>query len=320
MRLRRAWSRWMMGCVLSPIVVGLGCGDADTKKATGEFRRASGLLAVTYEQFVLAGNEVEQADYLAGLETTPGVYREREVKSNYVFTPEQIALRGSAIKALGAYTATLAELASGKAAGDLEADAKAASANLGTLDKDVQAAAATKHFGVKPELFEGPATAALTAAGAVLKLIEERRGQAAIRKSVLDNDKAIAALFAQISDEASGLYERQRSTVGAERVAVLNAFNDEARGRGAVTTPDKVKMIYLADKLQRIERATVMQRAANPQPAIDAFKESHAALVAAVRSKKGDKRTLQELLSDAKSFADEVGPAASDIQTFALSF
>lgn len=321
--MRSSWRgtavRWT-GCWL--VCAGLlltGCRDEETAKAIAEFQGSTTTLAVAYQSFLLSANVVEEEHYIDGLVMTPGPYDAKAMAAKDVYSPEQLALRCDAIKALGAYLEVVAELESGKAADKIQTDATAAGTSMGTLATDVQAVMKAR-AGSAPDLYAGPVSAAVGVAGSVIDLMEKRHAAREVRESVLKNDGAISALLEAMETESRMLYARQKSTLSAQGVMVVEAFDAEAmRGQGGA---DRARLMELGDRLKQVHRSVAAQALADPRPAIEGLRKTHEDLMAVLKaSNAGEKkRTLATLIADAKAFESEVEPLAKNVQALVSSF
>ena len=315
MRLTRS-TRGLGALLLVPVMLCVGCKDHDIGKAVQEFRTASSTLAAAYGIFVANANTVEEENYINSIVATPAAFDLNAMQGADLMTPEEVAIRGAAVKALGDYLAALATLEGGGSSAQIETDAAAAGTSLATLDTDANAAIA-KHLGKSPVDFSAPLSAAVSAIGSVLKLILAHEGRLAVRKSILQNDPAVKALFVLISKESKLLYARQKSVAGGQRNAVVGAFDAEARRAGATPTPG---LVELGERLKATPRTMALAAQADPSDAIDGFEKTHDALMKVVTDDGRDETSLRALFASAQSFATTVGPLSTNVLALAASF
>ena len=299
-----------------PMVLCVGCKDDEAAKAIDRFRAATGALAAAYETFVANANTVEEENYINKIVATPAAFDLNAMQAADLMTPEEVAVRGAAVKALGEYLAAVAKLEAGGSAVQIETDAATAGKSLTTLSKDADSAVA-KHTGKALVDVSGPASAAVSAMGSVLKLVLEHHGRAEVKKSILDNDAPVQALLEVIAKESKLLYARQRAAAGEQRNAIVGAFDTEAQRAGSGATPG---LVDLGEKLKAMPRSMALVAQADPNDAMEALQKTHTSLIKVLQEGGHDKTSLRALLADSESFSSMIGPLVTRVQALAASF
>jgi len=293
---------WISGCVA----------DDAIDQATTQFVQASTTLAQSYQALLANANSIEAEDYInnetfAAMNdmslpeaqiTGPGI------ADQALLTPEEITLRVDAIKTLSAYTTALATLASGKSADQIQADASAASSSVKSFATDLTPYVAHPPKGTKAPDFATPASAAVTAIGDVLKLIEAHRSAAEIRDNIKANDPKIVPLFVAMESESSHFFQRATTDLETYYIGVLGAYNRALEAKPI----DKGSVLELSRDLLQAEKNLATLKSSDPAPAINKFQKAHTALVNLVTTPgtSEKKRFLAELIAEVKSFVAEV--------------
>lgn len=306
------------GKTLPPVFLGLvlfllsGCApDQDYTPVVTQFQQSSATLAQSFHTLLANANVVEYEHYIDTQTFDRAPLTAAEIDTRAVISPAELKLRSDAVLALAAYTTALATLAHGKEEGKIEYDASLASTSFATLSSDAQTAAAAHHLIPGTADYAGPIAGAVGAAGAILGLIERHHTHEEIRKSIEQNDPALAALFNLLGTESQAIYERQKSAQSAQGVLLFTSYNREI-GQPA---PDKEYLLQLSERIRQFRRNQALVARSDPAPAIAAFKKSHDALVALVLAPKTARpKSLSELIASVQSFAAEVQPLAANVQ------
>jgi len=297
-----------------------GCvADDEVSKAVAQFDSASTALTQEFQTFLNNANTVEANGYIDSQAFTAGTITPSGMQAVAVITPNEIKLRGSAIKALADYTSALATLASGKSAAQIQADAATASTSLKTLTTDATAKYVTVPKGGKAPDIGTPVSLAVTAMGDVLRLIEQHRGVEQVRQSIALNDAKITELYKVIEGESTMFYARQKATTEQTGVILFADYKDVSTPKlkdptkpASITNPlvpvDKAELLQLSDRIKQYEKDSTALPSTDPTSAIKAFESAHTALVALISAtSKNDKETaLEKLMAEVKSFAAEV--------------
>jgi hypothetical protein len=305
-------------CLFATLVPLSGCvSDDDYSKTLAEFQQASDTLTTVFQSLMVNANINEENHFIDTQAASAEKIDLAAIRSKDLFTPDQIKLRISAIKAIADYTAALATLASGKPADQIQADAAIASSSLKVLSADATAALTHSPPGAQSPDYSTPVQAAASAIGEVITLIEKHRSEAEIKESLRKNDPQLKALFDLMSKESTDLYSRQKSIFGATGDMI---FFDYATARRA-TPPDRATLQALADRLKQYQRDSSVISSYGPAQAIEGFQKSHDAMVEVILAPKEKKKeSLAQLIAAVKAFAGEVTPLAQDIYTFGKSF
>ncbi len=235
-----------------------------------------------------------------------------EIQSHALLTPDEIALRAAAIKALADYTCALATLASGKNEAQVQTDFSTASASLKTLADD--SASALTHS--TSTAYGGPVSAAVAAMGNVIQLVLRHRNMAAVRRSIFENDASLNKLYDLIAKESQNLYAREKSNVGSTGVGIQMGY-DKVR---LAPSPNSADLLQMADRYKQWQRDSAAVAGADPSASIAAFKKCHDKLIETILATNSlKKESLAELIADVKAFAADVTPLATSLQALASS-
>jgi outer membrane murein-binding lipoprotein Lpp len=298
-------------------VVGLFClsgcvADDQVDKAATQFVQASTTLAQVYQALLTNANSIEADDYI-NQETFAAMFRQPlpetqvtgpGIADSAILTPAEITLRVDAIKALTDYTTALGTLAAGKPADQIQADAAQASSSIKTFTTDLTPFITNPPKGTKAPDFATPASAAATAIGDVLKLIENHRSASEIRDNIKANDARIMPLYSMMETEAAGFFGRVITDANTFYLGVLGSYNLAIASKPV----DPAAVLELSIELQQAEKDLASIQSSDPAAAIKGFGTAHAALVKLVTSTTTEdkKSSLAELIAQVKSFVAEV--------------
>ena len=264
-----------------------------------------------------SANTVEAEHYIDTQAIDAAPISPADIESHAVLTPQEIALRVAAVKALADYTSALASLASGKPEAQLQADFTTASASIKALSDDSYAAVLA-HSSSTATLFNysAPVDAAVSVMNNVVSMVLRHRNISTVRRSVFENDASLNRLFDLIAKESIYLYARQKSNVGATGVGIQKGY-DAIRTSSA---PNSADLLQMADRYKQWQKDSAAIQGADPAPTIKAFRACHEKLVEAILSPRPlKKEALADLIAEVKAFAADVVPLASSLQTLANS-
>lgn len=315
--MKRPWlparpvSLCLSSCLLAVLVLLTGCfSDDDYTKTVTQFQQASASLTQAYQSFLTNANIVEESSFIDSQVFEAKPLDPASIRSQDLLTPDEIKLRISAIKALSDYTTALATLASGKPAPQTQADATKASASLKTLTSDATKALAHPTAHSKTPNFADPVSSAASAIGDIIVLLEKRHAQAELRDSLTRNDPQVKALFDLIGKESRELYARRKSTLGATGVTLFEDYDTARQARPV----NSATLLELSDRIKQYQSESAILGDSDPAKAIEAFQQSHDALVDAILApKEKKKQSLAQLIDAVKSFATEVTPLSQDL-------
>jgi hypothetical protein len=287
--------------------------DDDYNKAVTQFTQASSTLTQAFGTLISNANLVEENSYIDQQAFAAQPLDPDKIQARDLLTPDEAALRTSIIKTLTDYTTALGSLAAGKPSAQIEADAKKASTSAGTLSTD-----ATKALAGAPEAkklkLSGPISSAVSAAGEVLNLIEKHRAMNEIRASLKKNDPAITELYTLLGKEATELYQRQQSTLGATGDMLFHDYKLASQK----SPPNSAELLQLTDRIKQYRKDSAAIASSDPTKAIDAFQKAHQALVDAIVEPKQDKKqSVSTVIASLKQFATEVQPLAGSLGSLA---
>jgi hypothetical protein len=288
-----------------------GCvADDEVDKATTQFVQAATTLAQDYQTLLTNANLVEADNYIINQTFAAAPIDDPGIKGSAVLNASEIKARGDAIKALTEYTTALSSLAGSKSGQKIQTDAATASTSAKSLTTDITALVVTPPKGKKAPDFSGPASAAATAIGDVLKVIQDHRSASAIRESIRANDTQITPLYEAMQKESAFYFDRQTSQMDLVEITLLQKYNAAI----AVKSIDSMQLLVLSDHLEQYEKDSAAHAASDPAAAIKGFESAHAALIKFVTATKPEdkKSLLADLIAEIKSFAAEVkAPAKS---------
>lgn len=304
--------RFLPSAALLAVLLTSGCFTSpDFGPAISQFQQSSRTLERIMGTLLSHANTVESEHFIDTQTFEHGTLAKPEIESRDVITPEELALRRSAIKALSEYTVALASLASGRSEAEISKDANAASTSMSGLSKDALALGSKSHPAWAAKDYPGIISGATRAAAEILTMMEKRHSRNEIRRSIEKNDPAMKSLFEMLSNESKDIYEREKSTQSSEGVFLFQRYNTEV----AKPTPDAAYLLTLSDRIKRFRRSQDLLRRSDPTPAIEAFQQAHDDLVAAIVA--GDTKkpeTIADVLAAVKEFSAEVEPLAANVQ------
>jgi hypothetical protein len=289
-----------------------GCvADDEVDKMTSQFVQTSTTLTQDYQTLLNNANAVEAEDYIDGQLFAGNEITSVGLAQSALITPDEIALRTAALKALTDYTTALASLAANKPAIQIQTDATKADSSLKTLTKDATGVFDKPVKGAKTADYASPISNAVTAISDVLKLIEDHRAASAIRASIAKNDAKITPLYNVIEEESKYYFARETQTTNGYGVMLFSTY-DKVR-----KTADTAELLQIGDRITQYERDSAALKTSDPTQATNAFEKSHVALVNFVTAKPADKKqSLATLIAEIKSFATEVkSPSKSSTST-----
>ena len=289
-----------------------GCiSNDDYSKAVASFHDSSAKLTSGFQDLLTSANLAEENAFIDAQVFEAGPIDPASIASHDLLTPDQIKLRLAAIKALTDYTEALATLASGKPAAAITADTDKASDSLKSLTADVTAAASSTTTD-----YATPISAAVSAIGDVISLIERHRGENDVRESLRKNDPALAALFNLLSKESASLFARRQATLSNSGNLL---FHDYAVAAAHVP-PNSAELLQLSDRIKQYQQNQTLIAASDPTKAVADFQASHDKLVATILAPKDQKqKSLAELIRALKSFASDVIPLGQNSHALANS-
>jgi hypothetical protein len=289
--------------------------DDEYSKAVTQFQQSASTLQQAYQTLVTNANLIEANNYIDEQAFEAKPINPADMAKTAVMTQDEIKLRASAIKALTDYTTALASLASGKPSTTVEANAKTASTSLKTLTTDATTAAAAPSSTSTTPNFASPISAAVAAIGEVITLIEKHKGEEEVKASLTKNEPAIKELYRMIAVESSGLYAREKTTVGGTGVRLFADYGKDIQAHA-----DPAQILQLSDRIKQYEKDSAALAGTDPAPAIAGFQKAHDALVKAILAPKDQKKeSIADLIAAVKSFAGDVTPLATDLQGLAKS-
>ena len=305
-------SRWRPAALLMAALLLSGCFTSpDFGPAISQFQQSSRTLEHIMGSLLAHANTVETEHFINIQTFEHAPLAQPEIESREIITPEELALRRAAIKALSEYTVALASLASGKSEGDISRDATAASTALSSLSKDSLALGAKSHPAWAAKDYAGIISGATTAAGEILTMLEKRHSRNEIRRSIEQNDPALQKLFGMLADESKDIYEREKSTQSSEGVFLFQRYNTEV----AKPAPAAAYLLTLSERINRFRRQRELLARSDPASAIAAFQKAHDDLVAAIVAPDTKKpETIADVLTAVKEFSAEVEPLAANVQ------
>ncbi len=281
-----------------------GCpANDDYGEVVDQFQHSSDDLARSYRALIETANLVEEDQFIDEQVFEAKPVDPATIQAHDLLTPGEIKLRIAAIQALADYTSALATLASGKPSAQIQADSAKASTSLKSLTTQATAAILNPPSGSTAPNYAGPVSSAATGIGDFLAFIEKRHGEAEVKESLRKNDPQVAALFNLLADESTSLYARRKEALGQSGVIAFRTYSVARGGRPANPT----ELLQLSARIKQYQRDTTLIAADDPAPAINAFKDAHDKLVAAVLAPKDKKKqSLAELIASVKTFASQV--------------
>lgn len=311
---------WRLG-VGSAALLGLltGCVPREQYSGViGQYREASDTLGRAAVALFVHANTVEAESYIDTQAFDRQPLSRTAIDAHTVLSDEGLRFRQRAVAALSAYTLALASVASGKAEEQIAADASKAGTGLAGLTGDLQAAIAKDNPDAKTTDFSGAVTAAASAAGELMQLMEQHHNRAELQANLRKNDPAMKALFELIGADAERLYTRQRLAVQNRGDILFGSYAVAVKQ----TPTDGAYLLELSDRLKRYRRDLGLLRLSDPGPAFRAWEHAHDDLVSALLESRGSvaqRSRLRELVVEVRSFAAEVQPIAGTLQTLAQS-
>ena len=238
------------------------------------------------------------------------------MRGRAVLSNEGVRLRLAAIKSLSAYTLALAEVASGKSEDQIAAHATAAGKGIAGLTGDLEAALTKDRPEARTADYSGIITAAASAAGELVQLLEKRHSRAELRANLKKNDPAMKALFLLIGTDAGRIYQQQKQAVNNRGTTMYESYAMAIRE----SPPNGAYVLDLSDRIKRFRKQADLLALADPKPAFTAWAAAHDELVTVLLDSGGaqkKKQSLREIVADVEAFAGEVQPLAANVQALA---
>lgn len=283
-----------------------------------EYDRASHQLGRAADALFLHANTVEAESYIDTQTFERQLLSRPAIDAHAILSDEGLRFRRNAIAALSEYALALAAVASGQTEDKIAADAVAAGTGLASLTGDLQAAIAKDQPNAKTTEFSGVVSAAASAAGDLIQLIEKRRNRAELRASLRKNDPAMKALFEMIGADAERLYKRQQMAVQNRGDTMFGSY---ATAIGQTPT-DGAYVLELSDRIKRYRREMDLLALSNPAPAFAAWKSAHDDLVTVLLENGGpaaQRASFKQIVAEVDAFAGEVQPLAANLEMLAQS-
>lgn len=281
-----------------------------------QYAAASRQLERAADSLFLHANTVEAGSYIDTQTFERKPISPAAIKEHAVLSAEGLRLRRKAIAALSAYTLALAAVASGKAEKQIAADAAAAGTGLAGLTGDLEAAIAKDQPQAKTTDFSGVITAAASAAGELMEVIEKHHNRAELQDSLRKNDPAMKALFEMIVADADRLYVRQRLAVENRGDTMFGSYATAIQQ----TPLDGAYVMELGDRIKRYQRDSDLLALSDPAPAFAAWKGAHDDLVMLLLENGGpatQQTSLKRMVVEVETFAGEVQPLDANLATLA---
>ena len=293
--------------LIAPILIVLmGCGPTDYTTAIQDFSDASALVEGSATTYLNNANTVEQEASIEQLSFEGKPINFADIDKIIVITPDEIQTRMTAISILSAYTSDLATLASGNSGASLGQSITDLGSSLNKLSDDAKT---LPHATFDNAKFTGVTSAAASAIGAVAKIIVDHRSRREIEESVQANEKPILELIDLIGDEMQMAYQRQKSTLGAHLLFLIEAYKTEQASPNS--SPDR--RLSIATKINKARKQVILLQSANPEASVAGMRSTFTALVAYSKDDKNPK-TLAALWKSAQDFVASAQPLAQAIQ------
>lgn len=291
-------------CAFAGVLCLSGCvADDEIDREIAQFEQSSTALTQAFQTLLMNANTVEANNYIDNQTFSASQIDNGGIQNSAVITNDEIRLRTSAIKALSDYTTALATLAAGKPSAQIQANASTASNSLKTLTSDSSAAFSKPSKGVKTPDYSTPVSAAVTAIGDVISLIEQHRGVAEVRKSIEENDPKIKPLYQVIEVESAYYYDREQQGVSLTGVTLFADYN---KARVAVPV-NQAELLQLSDRIKQYQKDSAALKASDPTKAIACFENAHDALIKLILAPKDKKKeSMASLIAEVKSLAAEL--------------
>lgn len=310
---------WRLTLGWAALLLLTGCVPQAQYSGTAEqYKEASHELGRAAEVLFLHANTVEAESYIDTQAFERQPLSRSAIDAHAVLSDEGLRFRQKAIAALSAYTVALAAVASGKTEVQIATDAAAAGTGMASLAGDVEAAIAKDNPDAKTTDFSGAVTAAASAAGELIKLIERHHNRAELEASLRKNDPAMKALFALVGADAERLYTRQRLAVQNRGDILFGSYAVAVKQRPA----DAAYVLELSDRLKRYRRDLGLLALSDPAVAFLAWEHAHDELVGALLDEGGPAAQgsrLRQMVVEVQGFAAEVQPLAGNLQALAQS-
>ena len=231
-----------------------------------------------------------------------------------VFPPETIRLRLDALSLVARYARLLDDLASSKAAGELEKDATAFRDDVGGLLKTAGSLAKGSDAGAVETLsgLVGPFTTLVEVVG---KVLIEIRLNGAIREGILAGERPIAAIVDLLGKDAETATTLKEADLSAMLAARLRLYN-EARKKAS-----PAEVVAMIEEIGRLNDVLQAIRAARIGSLFREMREAHAALAKFAREGRPP-RNAAELAGRIDVFAEHaklVGEAVRAARTIRRS-
>jgi hypothetical protein len=215
---------------------------------------------------------------------------------------EDIEARMVALNALAKHGELLLALASS----DAPERSRAAANSLGEAIVGLQASLE----GAPSDDFKNKATGFAAIAGEIVHLALEKRISAALDRSIVASEQEVQELIRMIRRDMGLLYERRKSILSAQRVAVIDRYNEELKN----TQVDHEALKTSADAILRTEndwdQLSLLQGAS---PSLDAMAQAHERLVQYAKSSKRP-QDFADLVESIESFVSRVSIIAEAIK------
>lgn len=308
----------MAGLAAMAVFLGGCVPQAQYTETIVAYGQASHQLGRAAEALFVHANEVEAQNYIDTQTFERQPLSQSAINAHAILSDEGLRFREDAIAALSAYALALAAVASGETENKIAADAAAAGAGVAGLTGDLQAAIAKDQPEAKTADFSGAITAAASAAGELIQLMEKRHNRAELQASLRKNDPAMKALFGMVGADAQRLYTRQRLGVENRGVTMFGRYAMAIQQ----TPPDGVYVLELGDRIKRYRRDMDLLALSDPAPAFAAWQAAHDDLVRVLLENGGpaaQRSSFKQIVAEVEAFAAEVQPLAGNLQALAQS-
>jgi hypothetical protein len=282
-----------------------GCGNQDYEKPIQQFQQASTTVISSMHDFLSHMNQIEE-DEMIDRKTfdREKIDLDKIKQDTLVITQAEISARTKALDALSSYTTNLANLIQAKNMQAIADNTKTLQITLGQLAQDSKSLSVSTVSGVDNAKFSGAVQLAAVAISSVAQALAERKARRTLEETIRNNDASVTDLIKLIEEETGYAYERQKHSLGNQRVVLMGDYNKELdKGQSA----DPVLMMFLADRMKYYYSHAAALDSTDPEPAIQAMRKAHSALVAYVYSNKGPK-DLAGLVASAEDFFKRAQP------------
>ncbi len=268
--------------VLAGLTLG-GCTAVSYKVPVGNYREANTLVVENTKTVIRQANEVERRIYIDKQVRQHAEIDMDGIRKVELFSQDQLAARMKALDVIDAYGTLLLKIA------NMDAPASVAE-SAGTISKDVTnlLGMTAKLEGKKDAAFKNASEPVGSLVTQVVGFAMNRKTREALDKAVEEGYKPMASLVALLSEETYGLHKRKRAQLLQRQRYLLEDYDAELK-KGASLKDDALKKY--ADQIKAELKNWEDSTEANPDLMFDAFTKAQVALLAYVRSEKGQKDT-----------------------------